>query len=38
MKYSVLTEPVIPVLMPDGREKVLGIREALLDAHQIKDI
>ena len=38
MVYSVLTEPVIPVLMPDGKEKSIGIREAFLEAHHIKDI
>ena len=30
MTYSVLTEPVIPVLRPDGSEKSVGIREAFL--------
>lgn len=38
MPYSVLTEPVIPVLMPDGEEKSIGIRDVFLEAHQIKDI
>lgn len=38
MVYSVLSEPVIPVLMPDGKEKCVGIREAFLEAHHIKDI
>lgn len=38
MPYSVLTEPVIPVLMLDGNEKRIGIREVFLEAHQIKDI
>ena len=38
MGYSVLTEPVIPVLMPDGEERSVGIREAILEAHQIRDV
>ena len=38
MTYSVLTEPVIPVIMPDGEENMLGIRETILNAHRIKDI
>ena len=38
MVYSVLTEPVIPVLMPDGKEKSIGIKEVFLEAHNIKDI
>ena len=38
MLYSVLTEPVIPVLMEDGSEKSVGIKEAFLNAHKIKDI
>ena len=38
MPYSVLTEPVIPVLMPDGNEKSIGIREAILEAHHIRDV
>ena len=38
MAYSVLTEPIIPVVMPDGSNKRIGIREALLQAHTIKDI
>ena len=38
MPYSVLTEPVIPVLMPDGSKKDVGIREAFLEAHNIRDI
>lgn len=38
MAYSVLTEPVIPVIMPDGNKKQVGIREALIKAHNIKDI
>ncbi len=38
MNYSVLNEPVIPVIMPDGSEKGLGIRDVFLQAHKIKDI
>ena len=38
MRYSVLTQPVIPVLLPDGSEKEVGIREALLRAHEWHDI
>ena len=38
MSYSVLTEPVIHVLMPDGSEKSLGIKDVFLQAHRIKDI
>ena len=38
MPYSVLTEPVIPVIMPDGKEKSIGIREVFLEAHHIRDI
>ncbi len=38
MPYSVLTEPVIPVLMPDGKEKSIGIKKAFLEAHHIRDI
>ena len=33
-----LTQPVIPVLLPDGSEKEVGIREALLRAHEWRDI
>ena len=38
MPYSVLSEPVIPVMMLDGKEKYMGIREVFLEAHHIKDI
>ncbi|MBR3016646.1 MAG: type I-E CRISPR-associated protein Cse1/CasA [Clostridia bacterium] len=38
MAYSVLTEPVIPVLWPDGTSSTVGIREAFLRAHEIRDI
>lgn len=38
MVYSVLTEPVIPVLLPDGTNASVGIREAFLKAHEIRDI
>ena len=38
MVYSVLTEPVIPVLWPDGTSSEVGIREAFLRAHEIRDI
>lgn len=38
MAYSVLTEPVIPVLWPDGTSTAVGIREAFLRAHEIRDI
>ena len=38
MVYSVLTEPVIPVLWPDGSCSSVGIREAFLKAHEIRDI
>ena len=38
MPYSVLTEPVIPVLMPDGKKKRIGIRAFFLEAHHIRDI
>lgn len=38
MTYSVLTEPVIPVIMPDGTQRAVGIREAFLRAHEIADI
>ena len=38
MAYSVLTEPVIPVLWPDGTSSAVGIREAFLRAHEIRDI
>lgn len=38
MVYSVLTEPVIPVLWPDGTNSAVGIREAFLRAHEIRDI
>lgn len=37
MAYSVLTEPVIPVLR-DGGEEELGIREVFLHAHELTDI
>ena len=38
MVYSVLTEPVIPVLLPDGTNTSVGIREAFLKAYEIRDI
>ena len=38
MVYSVLTEPVIPILLPDGTDAAVGIREAFLKAHEIRDI
>lgn len=38
MGYSVLTEPVIPVLMLDGKVKDIGIKGVFLEAHHIKDI
>ena len=38
MVYSVLTEPVIPVLWLDGSSSSVGIREAFLRAHEIQDI
>lgn len=38
MVYSVLTEPVIPVLWLDGTNSAVGIREAFLRAHEIRDI
>lgn len=38
MKYSVLTEPVIPVIYPDGRTDELGIRSVFEQAHEIRDI
>ena len=38
MVYSVLTEPVIPVLWPDGTSSAIGIRETFLRAHEIRDI
>lgn len=38
MKYSVLTEPVIPVMYPDGRIDELGIRSVFEQAHELKDI
>ena len=38
MIYSVLNEPVIPVLWPDGSSSSIGIREVFLRAHEIRDI
>ncbi len=38
MVYSVLTEPVIPVLLPDGSKTQAGIYEVLLRAHEIRDV
>ena len=38
MPYSVLTEPVIPVLWPNGTSSAVGIREVFLRAHEIRDI
>lgn len=38
MEYSVLKQPVIPVLWPNGDTSAVGIREAFLWAHEIKDI
>lgn len=38
MAYSVLTEAVIPVLLPDGKEKCIGIKELFLEAHHLRDI
>ena len=38
MVYSVLSEPVIPVLWLDGRIDAIGIRETFLRAHEIRDI
>ncbi len=38
MVYSVLKEPVIPVLLPDGTKTQAGIEEVLLHAHEIRDI
>lgn len=38
MAYSVLTEPVIPILWLDGSSGAVGIREAFLRAHEIRDI
>ena len=38
MAYSVLEAPVIPVLMKDGARTVVGIRDAFLLAHDIRDI
>lgn len=36
--YSVLTQPVIPVLWQDGHEEELGIRDVFLHAHELADI
>lgn len=38
MNYSVITEPVIPVLWPDGTSSTIGLRETFLRAHEIQDI
>ena len=38
MVYSVLKEPVIPVLWLNGSTGAVGIREAFLRAHEIRDI
>ena len=38
MVYSVLTEPVIPVLWLDGTSSSVGMREAFLRAHEIRDL
>lgn len=38
MKYSVLTEPVIPVETLAGNRKEVGMRDAFLHAHEYKDI
>ena len=38
MSYSVLSEPVISVLMPNGQRKSAGIKEVFLEAHHIRDI
>ena len=38
MAFSVLTEPVIPVLMCDGTHTSMGIRDVFLRAHEIRDI
>lgn len=38
MNFSVLYDPVIPVIMLDGENRELGIREALEKAHQIRGI
>ena len=38
MAFSVLNEPVIPILWPDGTAGNVGIRDAFLHAHEIRDI
>jgi len=38
MKYNVLYEPVIPITWADGRMDSVGIRDAFLKAHEIRDI
>ena len=38
MEYSVIKEPVIPVLRKDGASGSVSIREAFLQAHEIRDI
>ncbi len=36
--YSVMTDPVIPVLMLDGSQREIGIREVFERAHEIADL
>lgn len=36
--YSVMIEPVIPVVFSDGRLSEIGIREVFLQAHKIADL
>lgn len=38
MNYSVLTNPAVPVTWMDGRAGEVGIREAMLRAHEIRDV
>lgn len=38
MTYSVLNEPVFPVIWNDGKRKDVGLRDAFLYAHEIRDI
>ncbi len=38
MIYSVLTEPVIPVLWLNGKNEMVGIRDAILHSHEFRDI
>ena len=36
--FSVMTEPIIPVVFSDGTLKELGIRDVLIRAHEIRDV